>query len=59
MRAPSVRLERERSGVAHSSAMNGIYLGPDAGERIPRGPRHRRVVAELPQLEVVLRVTRV
>jgi quercetin dioxygenase-like cupin family protein len=30
-----------------------IRIGPDEGEKIPRGPRYQRVLAELPQLEVV------
>jgi mannose-6-phosphate isomerase-like protein (cupin superfamily) len=53
MKQPETKLERECSGVAHSSAMNSIYLQPDEGERIPRGPRDHRVLAELPQLEVI------
>lgn len=28
-------------------------IGPDEGEMLPRGPRHHRVLAELPQLEVI------
>jgi hypothetical protein len=49
----SVRLERVGSAVGHSSAMNGTYLRPDEGERIRAVPRHHRVFAELPQLEVI------
>jgi hypothetical protein len=33
--------------------MTGIRIGPDEGETIPRGPRYHRVLAELPELEVV------
>jgi mannose-6-phosphate isomerase-like protein (cupin superfamily) len=28
-------------------------LGPDGGEQLPRGPRHHRVLAELPEYEAV------
>jgi quercetin dioxygenase-like cupin family protein len=28
-------------------------IGPDEGEMLPRGPRYHRVLAELPQLEVI------
>jgi quercetin dioxygenase-like cupin family protein len=31
----------------------GIRIGPDEGEKIPRGTRYHRVLAELPELEVV------
>jgi mannose-6-phosphate isomerase-like protein (cupin superfamily) len=31
---------------------DGILLGPDEGERVPRGDRFHRVLAELPELEV-------
>ena len=33
--------------------MSGIHIGPDEGEKIPRGPRYHRVLAELPELEVI------
>src|SRR5579859_1125692 len=33
--------------------MSGIHIGPDEGEKIPRGPRSHRVLAELPELEVI------
>jgi mannose-6-phosphate isomerase-like protein (cupin superfamily) len=33
--------------------MEAIVIGPDAGERVPRGPRHHRILAELPELEVI------
>jgi mannose-6-phosphate isomerase-like protein (cupin superfamily) len=33
--------------------MTAIHLGPDEGERIPRGPRYHRVLAELPEVEVI------
>ena len=33
--------------------MEGIALGPDDGEKIPRGPREHRILAELPELEVI------
>lgn len=35
-------------GIAH-----GIALGPDDGERVVRGSRNHRILAELPELEVV------
>lgn len=28
-------------------------IGPDGGERLPRGPREHRILAELPELEVI------
>jgi mannose-6-phosphate isomerase-like protein (cupin superfamily) len=33
--------------------MERIVVGPGDGERLPRGPRHHRILAELPELEVV------
>jgi len=33
--------------------MANIRIGRDEGERIPRGSRYHRVLAELPELEVV------
>lgn len=33
--------------------MSGIHVAPDEGEKIPRGPRYHRVLAELPELEVI------
>jgi quercetin dioxygenase-like cupin family protein len=30
-----------------------VVLGPDGGERLARGERHHRVLAELPELEAV------
>jgi mannose-6-phosphate isomerase-like protein (cupin superfamily) len=33
--------------------MDGIALGPGDGERVSRGPRNHRILAELPQLEVI------
>ena len=33
--------------------MTGIRIGPDEGERLPRGERYHRVLVELPELEVV------
>jgi quercetin dioxygenase-like cupin family protein len=32
--------------------MSAILLGPDDGERIPRGARYHRVLVELPEVEV-------
>lgn len=32
---------------------DGILLQPGAGERVARGPRNHRILAELPELEVV------
>jgi quercetin dioxygenase-like cupin family protein len=33
--------------------MDGIAVGPDGGEHLARGPRHHRVLAELPDLEAI------
>ena len=33
--------------------MTGMRVGPDEGEKIPRGPRYHRVLVELPELEVI------
>jgi quercetin dioxygenase-like cupin family protein len=33
--------------------MTGIRIAPDEGEKIFRGPRYHRVLAELPELEVI------
>lgn len=33
--------------------MAGILIGPDDGEKLPRGPRYHRVLAELPELEAI------
>ena len=33
--------------------MEGILAGPDGGEKVSRGPRNHRILAELPELEVV------
>jgi len=33
--------------------MDGIVNGPAGGERVTRGPREHRILAELPELEVV------
>jgi quercetin dioxygenase-like cupin family protein len=33
--------------------MGGAHVGPDEGERIPRGPRYHRVLVELPEVEAV------
>lgn len=33
--------------------MEGILAGPDEGEKVSRGPRDHRILAELPELEVV------
>jgi quercetin dioxygenase-like cupin family protein len=33
--------------------MASIHIGPGEGERIPRGRRYHRVLAELPELEVI------
>src|SRR4051812_2590163 len=34
-------------------AVDGIVVGPDGGERVARGPRSHRILAELPELEVI------
>ena len=33
--------------------MDGIVAGPDGGEKLARGPRNHRILAELPELEVI------
>jgi mannose-6-phosphate isomerase-like protein (cupin superfamily) len=33
--------------------LHGIFIGPHDGERVSRGPRDHRILAELPELEVV------
>jgi mannose-6-phosphate isomerase-like protein (cupin superfamily) len=33
--------------------MSGIFIRPGEGEKLPRGPREHRILAELPELEVV------
>ena len=33
--------------------MDGILVGSDGGEKVSRGPRDHRILAELPELEVV------
>ena len=33
--------------------MEGIAVGPEGGERVARGERAHRIIAELPQLEVI------
>jgi quercetin dioxygenase-like cupin family protein len=33
--------------------MDGIAHGPDGGEPVVRGPRNHRILAELPELEVI------
>jgi mannose-6-phosphate isomerase-like protein (cupin superfamily) len=33
--------------------MDGVLVGPEDGERVARGPREHRILAELPELEVV------
>jgi len=33
--------------------MSGIRIAPEEGGKIPRGPRYHRVLAELPELEVI------
>ena len=33
--------------------MEGIVLGPDEGEKLERGVRNHRILAELPELEVI------
>jgi mannose-6-phosphate isomerase-like protein (cupin superfamily) len=31
----------------------GVVLQPGEGERVPRGPRYHRILAELPELEAI------
>jgi len=33
--------------------MSGIVIGPDGGEKVARGPRNHRILAELPELEAI------
>jgi mannose-6-phosphate isomerase-like protein (cupin superfamily) len=33
--------------------VSGIAIGPDGGERVARGPRDHRILADLPELEVI------
>jgi mannose-6-phosphate isomerase-like protein (cupin superfamily) len=33
--------------------IDGIVIGPDGGEQVARGPRNHRILAELPELEVI------
>jgi quercetin dioxygenase-like cupin family protein len=33
--------------------VTGIHIGPDEGEKLARGPRYHRILAELPELEAV------
>lgn len=33
--------------------MDGVLVGPEDGERVARWPREHRILAELPELEVV------
>jgi mannose-6-phosphate isomerase-like protein (cupin superfamily) len=33
--------------------MDGIVADPDGGEKVARGPRFHRILAELPELEVI------
>lgn len=35
------------------SPVDGIILGPGEGERVPRGARYHRVLAEVPELEAI------
>ena len=35
------------------SANDGIVVQPGDGERVSRGPRYHRILAELPELEVI------
>jgi mannose-6-phosphate isomerase-like protein (cupin superfamily) len=34
-------------------ASDGVVLPPGEGERVPRGPRSHRILAELPELEAI------
>jgi mannose-6-phosphate isomerase-like protein (cupin superfamily) len=33
--------------------VDGIVIGPGGGEKVPRGPRAHRILAELPELEAI------
>jgi quercetin dioxygenase-like cupin family protein len=33
--------------------VDGIVIHPEGGELVPRGDRHHRILAELPELEVI------
>src|SRR2546429_4757623 len=43
---------RRRTEVG-SASMEGIAIGPDGGEKVPRGDTYHRILAELPELEVI------
>jgi mannose-6-phosphate isomerase-like protein (cupin superfamily) len=34
-------------------AVDGILVGDDGGEKVARGPRYHRILAELPELELI------
>ena len=39
--------------VRHTRPVEGIAHGPDGGEQVVRAARHHRILAELPELEVI------
>lgn len=43
----------EQVFVWNTTAVDGIVAGPDGGEKLARGPRNHRILAELPELEVI------
>jgi mannose-6-phosphate isomerase-like protein (cupin superfamily) len=46
-------MKPEGSDGVGLAAVEGIVIGPDGGEKLQRESRHHRVLAELPELEVV------
>ena len=45
--------QNPRPPVRDTRRVDGIVIPPNGGERIPRGARYHRVLAELPELEVL------
>ena len=39
--------------AGQAQGMSAIHLRPDEGEKVARGRRHHRILAELPELEVI------
>jgi quercetin dioxygenase-like cupin family protein len=44
---------RSPEASCDTRSITSIHLAADEGEKIPRGPRYHRVLAELPELEVI------
>jgi mannose-6-phosphate isomerase-like protein (cupin superfamily) len=43
----------EQTFVWKTPGVDGIVAGPGEGEKVARGPRFHRILAELPELEVI------